>query len=42
MTTQRNAKIVATIGPSSQDRAKLKQLMESGMDVAPKFLPRHP
>ena len=34
MTAERNAKIVATIGPSSQDREKLKQLILAGMDVA--------
>jgi pyruvate kinase len=34
MTAERNAKIVATIGPSSRDREKLTQLILSGMDVA--------
>ena len=31
---QRRAKIVATIGPSSQDKATLRLLLEAGMDVA--------
>ncbi len=30
----RNAKIVATIGPASEDEAVLKKLVQSGMDVA--------
>ena len=34
MEPQRNAKIVATIGPASQDRDTLKQLILAGMDVA--------
>ena len=34
MALHRNAKIVATIGPASQDREILKQLILAGMDVA--------
>jgi pyruvate kinase len=34
MPTYRNAKIVATIGPASQDRELLKQLVLAGLDVA--------
>jgi pyruvate kinase len=34
MNPDRNAKIVATIGPASQDREKLKQLILAGLDVA--------
>ena len=34
MAPRRNAKIVATIGPASQDREILKQLILAGMDVA--------
>ncbi len=31
---ERRARIVATIGPASQDEATLQQLVEAGMDVA--------
>lgn len=33
MTTGRNVKIVATIGPASQDRAVLRQMIEAGVNV---------
>ncbi len=31
---QRRAKIIATLGPASQDRETIKKLLEAGMDVA--------
>jgi pyruvate kinase len=34
MTAERNAKIVATVGPACQDRELLKQLIVAGLDVA--------
>ncbi|MFK8136787.1 MAG: pyruvate kinase [Bdellovibrionales bacterium] len=34
MLSNRRAKVVATIGPASQDRSKLKELIEAGMNVA--------
>lgn len=34
MTVERNAKIVATVGPACQDRETLRQLIEAGLDVA--------
>ena len=34
MTAERNAKIVATVGPACQDRDMLKQLILAGLDVA--------